>query len=313
MKYPSDWIKNENRANPNSLATFDSPLVNSSTATAHVQIGIWDSPPVQSLDGYLKYHIDRDKNTITAFQVVHSDTNSSLAGQSAYRMLSTVRDSITGLNDSSMELGTFFGSKLYWITISAQANQFSNYIPTIQQMVNSYQVQNETGSVIKYQNPNLGFSIGYPSNWTLSERSNNVAFTPKSQGTPYANVGVNVTEINSSQNVSSQYNDNKLLELRNNLIGFHLIDENDTNFSGYPGHYFLFTFSANSSQLEGLTEYTLVGSRVYELRFISTIDNFDNLLNYLIPNMVSSFVIYQQQPAGPSSSNSLCVPGFHCE
>ena len=84
IKYPHNWLKNARGLGitPGSnIVVFDSPLIDSHNEyVSEFSIGAEDVPLGFTLDGYLKEFITLLYHWGRNFQLVHADTNSSLAG-----------------------------------------------------------------------------------------------------------------------------------------------------------------------------------------------------------------------------------------
>jgi hypothetical protein len=150
----------------------------------------------------------------------------------------------------------------------------------------------------QYQNSNFGFTVSHPTNWTTNETAQGVSFIQPYA--PYSHIDVNITENKTFENTKlSDYTNTKINSLRSEFKGFHLEGENDTTLSDKQAHYLIFSFIKNSTSFSGLTIYTIVGDRAYELVAITLNTN----VNKVAPTlwiMRNSFSIYQTSM--PSSS-----------
>ena len=92
-----------------------------------------------TLGEYANSLITGYKETLTNFNLVESDTNNSiLAGRPAYKLVySDVEDDT---NYKTMEIGTIIGDKVYYIEYISEEEKYSNYLPTIQMMINSFEI-----------------------------------------------------------------------------------------------------------------------------------------------------------------------------
>ena len=63
-----------------------------------------------------------------------------LAGYPAYRLIST--HSLDGVNIKQMEIGSKVGDKIYYVVYSAEVNRYANFLPVIQEMINSLVIEN---------------------------------------------------------------------------------------------------------------------------------------------------------------------------
>jgi hypothetical protein len=120
------------------LARFESPEKDAYGSIAEVQLGILDNPQRTNINDYLDYHANATQNQ-KDYQLIESNTGSSLSGRPAYRLAYFYTDA-NSIKEKYTEMGTFIGSKLYWISITVHADKFSNYQLAIQQMINSFQI-----------------------------------------------------------------------------------------------------------------------------------------------------------------------------
>ena len=93
-----------------------------------------------TLDEYAASVISDYNETLTDFNLIESNTNITLGGDNkpAYRLIYTDRDIDT--NYKTMEIGTIIGDRVYYIEYIAEEKKYSNYLPTIQMMINSFQI-----------------------------------------------------------------------------------------------------------------------------------------------------------------------------
>ena len=82
-----------------------------------------------------------DNETLTDFNPIELNTNITLGegnNDPAYRLIYTDRED--NINYKTMEIGTIIGDKVYYIRYNAEEKKYSNYLPTIQMMINSLQI-----------------------------------------------------------------------------------------------------------------------------------------------------------------------------
>jgi len=213
IQYPTSWTKYENKTDPNNLVKFDSPEKNAYTPIVEVQVGILESPQRLNINDYLDYHANATRNQ-KDYQLVESNTNSSLSRQPAYKLAYFYTDTY-GIKKEWIEMGTFIDSKLYWIGIITDADQTSNYLPTIQQMIDSFQISS----------PSLT-SLSSPSNTTpvnitnLQPNSTSYSFITKwgTYGTGDGQFnGSGAVAVDSSGNVYvGDFNNNRIQKFDSN-------------------------------------------------------------------------------------------------
>ena len=139
MQYPSSWIKNETISGSR-FATFDSPQTHTfkDGSFYHVAEVLLGGANTTSSLSHM-YHTDlRGYRHWNHFHLINSNLSSTLAGQPAYII---VGHSVNGqgVPIKSVAIGTLSGSKLYWVLYNVDEDQYSNYFPTFQQMINSFE------------------------------------------------------------------------------------------------------------------------------------------------------------------------------
>jgi eukaryotic-like serine/threonine-protein kinase len=94
-----------------------------------------------TLKEYAASQITYFNKTLTDFNLIESNTNITLGGgnNSAYGLL--YANKVDGTNYKTMEIGTIIGDRIYYIEYIAEEKQYSNYLPTIQMMINSLQIR----------------------------------------------------------------------------------------------------------------------------------------------------------------------------
>jgi hypothetical protein len=147
--YPDGWSVRSypyNNGSNNTVVGFYSPsktasqLGNISGVSGHFvpysDIFVFDSKNM-SLDKIINGRLNRIQNT-TDF--VLDSKPFTLKGNRSAHML--VYSTITGEDESfkKMQVYTIFGNKVYLITFTAQEALFSNYLPTIRKMIDSFEI-----------------------------------------------------------------------------------------------------------------------------------------------------------------------------
>ena len=74
-----------------------------------------------------------------------------LAVKPVYKIVGTYTSSTSGNKKTLIETGTMIGSSIYYIQVLVDSDQYFNYLPTINNMINSYQINNNTVSNNGYQ------------------------------------------------------------------------------------------------------------------------------------------------------------------
>jgi len=154
IKYPDNWSLRTYSYNPalnNTVAGFYSPsktaseLGNISGVSGHfvpyVDIFVFSSKNM-SLDKIIDSRIDRIQNS-TYFLISESKPFTIKGNQSAYTIIYSIN---SGKDEifKKMQVYTLYGNKVYLITFTSQEALFVQYRPTIQEMVNSFELLNKT-------------------------------------------------------------------------------------------------------------------------------------------------------------------------
>ena len=149
IRYPDGWSVRSypyNNGSNNTVVGFYSPsktasqLGNISGVSGHfvpyLDIFAFDSKNM-SLDKIIKGRINRIQNTSDF--VLDSKPFTLKGNHSAYML---VYSTITGGDEffKKMQVYTIFGNKVYLITFTAQEALFSNYLPTVWNMVDSFEI-----------------------------------------------------------------------------------------------------------------------------------------------------------------------------
>ena len=145
IQYPSNWRVDEGDVYADDyvidIVSFIAPVTSDSEAySPSLSISIDNPPPNlnENLNEYLARITNDYGDTLKDFEVIESDTNSILDGKPAYKLVSTdVEDDI---DYKSLEIGTIIGDKVYFVTYYAEEEQYSNYLPTVQKMISSFQL-----------------------------------------------------------------------------------------------------------------------------------------------------------------------------
>jgi serine/threonine-protein kinase len=145
IQYPFNWRVDEGDVDSDDAVTdivsFVALIGNDSETdgpSLYMSIDNQSSNLNENLNEYLTTLID-DYNDTEDFEVIESNTNSTLAGKLAYKLVFTdVYDD--DINYESMEIGTIIGDKVYIATYEAEEEQYSDYLPTVQKMIDSLKI-----------------------------------------------------------------------------------------------------------------------------------------------------------------------------
>lgn len=145
MQYPSNWHKEENvssGSDNNSMLVdvvkFISPTKNASdTSSESFDLKIDNISDIQPIT-LAKYANNSIEDLKKDFDIIKFNRNASLSSNPAYSIqYSGVEE---GVNLHAMLILTIKGDKAYIISYNAEPTKFSYYLPTLQKMINSFQI-----------------------------------------------------------------------------------------------------------------------------------------------------------------------------
>jgi hypothetical protein len=144
LEYPSDWTIQESNATGTliNIATFVSPTGPDSDPTADISLYIDKlHNSATNLNNYAHFVASTDyENNFHDFKLLELSTNSSILGKSAYTLIGTYQDTSAG--SKIMEVGMIIGDKAYSVQYIADAPRYSDYLPTVQKMIDSLVIKN---------------------------------------------------------------------------------------------------------------------------------------------------------------------------
>jgi hypothetical protein len=140
IQYPSGWDKQENGTKQDTetdVVIFYPPASNSNASLDLSMDDISDEKGI-SVAQYANDGLGDLKHSLQNLKSIGLTTNNILAGLPAYKSLYTYVDGKTTFKD--MEIGAIKGDKAYILTYEGGADEFDKYLPTVQQMINSFQI-----------------------------------------------------------------------------------------------------------------------------------------------------------------------------
>jgi serine/threonine-protein kinase len=145
MQYSSDWHKEENvsiGSDNNStlvdVVKFNSPSKNiSDTFSESLDIKVDNISDIKPIT-LAQYANDTITDLGQDFKIVESDTNATIADNPAYKLVYTGVE--VGVDLQAMLILTVKGDKAYIISFIAEPTKFSYYLPTLQNMIDSFQI-----------------------------------------------------------------------------------------------------------------------------------------------------------------------------
>lgn len=135
MQYPSSWHKIVNVTSPD-IVVFLPPVMNSN---ASLTVSIDDiSGEKMTLAQYVSGLNDFLKHQTQNFKLLGSTTNDTLVGLPAFKSMYTyAQDNIKVQGE---QIGAIKGGKVYILGYEAGANEYEKYLPTVQQLIKSFQI-----------------------------------------------------------------------------------------------------------------------------------------------------------------------------
>jgi hypothetical protein len=341
IQYPSNWIINETQ-HGQIYTVFDSQEANAKNFyIVSFRLGIDNTPSSLDLNQYLQNSIKGYESTPTFqnFQVVESGINYNLAGKPAYKLVGTYTNSQSGIKRTLIETGTVVGSSIYYIEVLVDADQYFNYLPIINNMIGSYQINNATNNTSStsstpssvvyptsnntlatagtitpsgqngfniYQNSNMNIKLTYPNNWNISEFNNTFIIYPIKTDNVLSRIKpiFSVTAIDSSMFGSL---DNALLSFLHyqatNKTNFNPIETTSTTVSknNINARMAIYTYDDNKyGKTKEMSVFTTSGNNVYKFSYVTDEYNYPIYLPIIL-NMLNSL----EFPNSTNNSNMI--------
>jgi hypothetical protein len=131
--------------------------------------------------------------------------------------------------------------------------------------------------LVPYNNPNLGFSLEYPSDWQKEE---SLSFTTPQGGTgDRAPEVINVvTEVLPSSDFSlDSYTDAAMGQVES-FENFQLLNSSSTTLGGLPAHMIVYTFTDEQTPLQNLQAWTVKNGMAYVITYGGVPEEFNSSL-----------------------------------
>lgn len=139
---------------------------------------------------------------------------------------------------------------------------------------------NQTGisDLVPYNNPNLGFSLEYPTNW---EKEESLTFVSPQGG--IGNRTPEVINITTELLPTSDFNLERYTEAALGQVevfqDFRLLNSSSTTLAGLPAHLIVYTFTdENQTPLQNLQVWTVKDGMAYIVTYGGTPEEFDSSL-----------------------------------
>ncbi|NQZ65369.1 PsbP-related protein, partial [Crocosphaera sp.] len=141
IKYPENSWDTRKTGNfiESEVVTLFPKNQNMPSCPAYVLIDVNNLDQILSLDEYKNRALKNIKNINSNTQITDSSNSSTtLSNRRAYKLVYNRRDGECSLK--VMEIGTVRGGKAYFITYRAEEKQYSQLLPTVEKMINSFRI-----------------------------------------------------------------------------------------------------------------------------------------------------------------------------
>lgn len=138
--YPSNWDKQQNTSrfsssNDVNLVTFSPPFKNTSDIVGKLVVQVDNISDVKPIT-LAEYANDTVSDLRQDFKVIES--NATLAGNPAYKVVYSGIEANVDLQ--AMMVMTIKGDRAYIVSYTAEPEKYSYYLPTIQKMIDSFEI-----------------------------------------------------------------------------------------------------------------------------------------------------------------------------
>lgn len=150
--YPSDWQRASQSGGGISIVQFFSPLQNESDIfRENVNIAIGKLPNNRTnVTQYSRASLDVIAKSLPGFNLTKSNTSANFHGTPAVEQTFSSKRAVLDRNLKAVALDlkmtqiyTLKNNKAYVITYAAESSNYDRYLPTIQKMLDSFQIMNQ--------------------------------------------------------------------------------------------------------------------------------------------------------------------------
>ena len=134
IQYPIDWEKKDQELGGDNIVKF----VLSQQRFPSLFIQIEDLNPSMRLEEHMHEQIDHLRQLLRDFNIIETNTITLEAGNNAYKVVYTF--TLEQINYKKMDIWTLQDDKVYIINYLAETRKYSSYLPTIQKMVDSFEI-----------------------------------------------------------------------------------------------------------------------------------------------------------------------------
>ena len=147
IQYPLNWEKVQfnqgiEEQRRNMVVNFLSPLAGSSPTFREyliIEVGNLSSSPNRDLAQYITTLINF-RQSLPHFNLIESNPTTLVGSNNpAYKIVYTYSNPIVGIT-KAMDILTNKGNNLYFLSYNADITKYSSYLPTIQKMIDSFEI-----------------------------------------------------------------------------------------------------------------------------------------------------------------------------
>lgn len=155
----------------------------------------------------------------------------------------------------------------------------------------------EAPDFLVYDNPNLGYTLEYPADWSKEESLTFISPPPSadaSDGTTAASTNLTpesiavTTEVLLTDITLEAYSESAIGLLESQFPDFTLLNSFETTLSGYPAHQIEYTYTIDGLELKNMQVWTIADNIVYALTYGGTTEEFDSSLP-VFESLIESF------------------------
>jgi YVTN family beta-propeller protein len=307
--YPPEWgLPSEDSKS----VTFSAPVLNTSD-TFQENLRITVQPYTnRALDDFVNNDTNSYRNGYKDFKLLNksTNTNSSLVKSNLGETIYQTSDVVYKYRDQKGQeyiihkIFAINDDKIYTLTYSAKASEYTNYLSSVNEMINSFKLIHffpiNKVHFIKYQNDTNGISMQYPSDWREKANMTNKQIEFQSPTNMNVSIGIIQTSIKDLKDQIAGDVDN------NKASGYTLIQSHSTTIAGNPATALTYGYTNNTggyNQEIDIYIDTLKSNRKYEISYIE--EPGSHLSSYLqiIQKMIDSLRVQ-------SSNSQLIEPGI---
>lgn len=177
-----------------------------------------------------------------------------------------------------------------YVINSAIAQSFTEPSEGIGTAGNQTMASNVTGDLATYSNPNLGFSLEYPSDWQKEESLTFVSPQGGINNRSPEVISVTTEVLPTSDFSLDRYSEAAISQVES-FQDFKLLNSSSTMLAGLPAHTILYTFTDESqTPLQNLQVWTIKGGIAYVITYGGVPEEFESSLPVL-QSVMDSFTL----------------------